>query len=60
LVDVEVAEAVPQGWDIWMKWEETRDAAGGVPPGLGTDAAVLRADGGRHLGFVRMVARKPT
>jgi len=34
--------------DLWMKWEEVRK----------NDFAVLRADGGRYVGFVRMVARR--
>ena len=48
LVDVELAESLPRGWELWMKWEEVRK----------NDFAVLRADGGRYVGFVRMVARR--
>ena len=56
LVDVELAHALPNGWGLWLRWEEARDAAGATK--RGSDADVIRADSGRYLGFVRMVARR--
>jgi cyclopropane fatty-acyl-phospholipid synthase-like methyltransferase len=56
LVDVETADLLPEGWRIWLGWEKgiRLTGAGHFPP----DDEVLEADGGRYLGFVRMVARK--
>jgi cyclopropane fatty-acyl-phospholipid synthase-like methyltransferase len=60
LVDVEVADAVADGWKDWLRFDEAtlttldgwrRDAALNA-------AAMLRADRGKHLGFSRVVARK--
>jgi cyclopropane fatty-acyl-phospholipid synthase-like methyltransferase len=55
-VDVVVAELMPDGWREWLLWEEIcRDAGGGYAE---SHIEMLRADAGRHLGFVRVVARK--
>jgi SAM-dependent methyltransferase len=60
LVDVDVADAVPDGRQDWLRFDELtgpmldgwrRDAAA-------SSVAMLRADQGRHLGFSRVVARK--
>ena len=56
IVQVELSEAMPNGWSLWSQWEQTRDAT--VGPGRGSEAHILRADGGRYIGFVRMVARR--
>ena len=56
LVEIEVAEAMPDGWALWLQWERAVDAAGGKQ--FPSDIEVLEADGGRYLGFVRMVARR--
>lgn len=54
-VAIEYCEPIPDGWRLWMQWTDTRDAAGATK--RPSNAAVLRADGGRYLGFVQMVAR---
>jgi hypothetical protein len=46
---------LPDGWKLWLKWEEACDAAG--PRKHSSDAEFVRADAGRFLCFVRMVAR---
>ena len=60
LVDVDVADAAPDGWRDWLRFEEItgptldgwrRDAAA-------NSAAMLRVDQGRSLGFSRVVATK--
>jgi SAM-dependent methyltransferase len=60
LVDVEVADAVPDGWRDWLRFDEVtgptldgwrRDAAA-------NSAAMLRVDRGKYLGFSRVVATK--
>ncbi len=56
LVDVELAGLMPDGWRMWLEWERTTAAAGAniFPP----EDDVLETDGGRYMGFVRMVARR--
>ena len=51
LVDIELAEDLPNGWRLWLHWEEARDAAGATK--RGSDAETLRADGGSEEGWVR-------
>ncbi len=56
LVDIECADTLEDGWRDWMLFEEVKTA-------LGTnrnddELPGLRADRGRHLGFVRVVARR--
>ena len=58
-LEVERAEALPEGWDLWVQWHEFLNASGSRNrPGEVTELDQLLADGGRHLGFVRMVARR--
>src|SRR5690606_6894121 len=55
VVDVEVADQLEDGWRLWLRWEEVRLALDSdAPRGV---ADMLRADAGRHLGFVRVIAR---
>lgn len=56
LVDVESAGLLADGWRIWLDWERTLAEAGAnrFPP----DDDVLEVDGGRYMGFVRMVATR--
>ncbi len=56
LVNVEVADFIPDGWKYWLKWMEVcRDAGFRSSE---EDIAILRADAGQTLGFTRMVAHK--
>ena len=57
LVEVEVADALEDGWRHWAQHEEVAAATGAEI--FGSQAAALRADAGRYLGFARAVARKP-
>ena len=60
-LEVERAEALPRGCELWIQWHETLDPTGMShqgEEGAATELAQLRADGGRHLGFVRMVGRR--
>ena len=62
-VEVEVAEPLPGGWEQWVLWGEILEAEGGSsrPPEALDNAEELRIvkeDGGRIFGFVRMTARK--
>ena len=56
VVEIELADNMPDGWRVWLQWEDARDAAGATK--RGSDAEVLRADEGRYLGLARMVARR--
>ena len=56
LVDVERADVMPDGWRLWLQHEKAIDAAGTNQ--FPSDVQTLEADGGRYIGFVRMVARK--
>jgi SAM-dependent methyltransferase len=59
LVEVESCSCLKDGWKHWIRWEEARAAGGGGHSGFPSEAPALRADRGRFIGFVRMVARKP-
>lgn len=56
VVDVEVADNLPNGWDLWMKWETTAKASGLWK--RNGDVQILTADGGQFLGFTRVIARR--
>lgn len=51
LVDIELSETMPDGWKFWTKWAET---------GNSTDwyLEAVKEDAGRHLGYVKMLARR--
>ena len=55
-VEVMLADAIPEGWQLWLKSQEICLAQG--YPANREEAAMLRLDAGRNLGFTRMVARK--
>ncbi len=52
LVDVLVADAMPDGHEVWLDWQ--RAAA----PDNDVEIAAVTADAGRYLGYVRAVARR--
>jgi hypothetical protein len=51
-VDVELADTMPEGWRAWLDWQRA------VSPGNRVEIDALEADGGRHLGYVRAIARR--
>jgi SAM-dependent methyltransferase len=64
---VEVAEPMPHGWDMWVRWNLFEEAAQlhSRPWSAEEDRRLLteqdrdlKADGGKHIGFVRMVGRR--
>jgi SAM-dependent methyltransferase len=58
-LELEYAAELPEGWDLWVRWHEFLNAAGSKNrPAAARELEQLRADGGRHMGFVRMVARR--
>jgi cyclopropane fatty-acyl-phospholipid synthase-like methyltransferase len=62
LVEVEVADLVPDGWRRWLDWDEVSLELDYVPERFRARAPewieALRADAGRNLGFTRVVARR--
>jgi cyclopropane fatty-acyl-phospholipid synthase-like methyltransferase len=55
VVEVTTADLVPDGWEQWLHWTQVCAQAG---RGYEPEAELLRADGGRTLGFVRIVAQR--
>jgi SAM-dependent methyltransferase len=54
LVDVELADVMPDGWQLWLAWQKT------VAPDNRIEIAALESDRGSCLGYVRIVARRRT
>ena len=52
IVDVEVADAMPDGWQRWLEWHRA------VAPNNAPEIQALEADQGSYLGNVRAVARR--
>jgi cyclopropane fatty-acyl-phospholipid synthase-like methyltransferase len=57
-VDVESAEMVADGWDLWYRDLTACAAWSGTSVGEQSDAAMLMSDEGRTMGFVRAIARR--
>jgi SAM-dependent methyltransferase len=55
-VEVERAEPLPGGWDLWYRWSEVDAAWSGGDAADSGDAALLLTQSGRSLGFARVVA----
>lgn len=55
-VTVTHADLVPNGWRHWLTWLEVAGAHG--YRSSEEEAAMVRGDAGRNLGFARLVARK--
>lgn len=52
IVDVELADAMPDGWKLWLEWHRT------VAPDNQLEIRSVESDGGRHLGYNRVVGRR--
>ena len=52
IVDVEVADTMPEGWRVWLDWYNTAHPSGR------TQIEALKADQGQNLGYVRIVGRR--
>lgn len=55
-VDVEIAESHPEGWNLWLRFEQAQEYAGANFFPSGEEA--IAADGGQYIGIMRMVARR--
>ena len=56
LVDIELDDTQHDGWKDWLMFNEAKSAA--AMDGDGAETAAVRIDGGRYLGFVRVIARR--
>jgi SAM-dependent methyltransferase len=52
IVEVEVADAMSDGWQVWLDWQRTSS------PDNRVEIDALEADRGSHLGYVRVVGRR--
>ncbi len=52
IAEVELADAMPDGWRYWRDWQHA------ASPDNGVEIEALTADQGRYLGYVRAVARR--
>jgi len=57
LVQIELADTLEDGWRHWLLHEKVKPPERRVCP-FPPEAEVLEADGGRYIGFVRMIARR--
>lgn len=58
LVDVEVVDVLPEGHELWLRFEQALWDAGNHSDEQQSDIRVLTEDGGQYMGFVRAVARR--
>src|SRR5207248_2956950 len=52
IVEVTRADALPEGWQFWVDWLER------IAPENLIEIQALKADAGRHLGYVRAMSRR--
>jgi len=59
-LEVETAEMLPGGFELWLEWMELLESYGNAnrPQDIERELPVLRADKGRYIGFINMVARR--
>jgi SAM-dependent methyltransferase len=52
IMDIELADTMAEGWQYWLDWHRV------VAPDNATEIKALETDGGRYLGYVRLVGRR--
>src|SRR5262249_53898171 len=52
IVDVELADTLPDGWELWRDWLRA------VAPDNQVELSTLEADRGSYMGYVRLVGRR--
>jgi cyclopropane fatty-acyl-phospholipid synthase-like methyltransferase len=52
IVDVEVAETMPDGWKRWLDWHHV------VAPDNAVEIKAIEEDAGRFMGYIRVVGRR--
>lgn len=58
LVEIEVADGLADGWQLWAEWNECCAQAGAKAPLSAREAEMLRLDGGQTFAFTRVVAKR--
>jgi hypothetical protein len=51
-VGIEVADTMPEGWQMWLDWHRL------VAPDNEVEIKALETDRGNYLGYVRVVGRR--
>jgi cyclopropane fatty-acyl-phospholipid synthase-like methyltransferase len=57
-VEVELADSLPHGWQLWAEWNECCAQAWNGK-GVAREAEMLRLDGGQTFTLTRVVAKRP-
>jgi cyclopropane fatty-acyl-phospholipid synthase-like methyltransferase len=52
IVDVEVADSMLDGWQLWLDWHKV------IAPDNRVEIEAVQADGGSYLGYIRVVGRR--
>jgi ubiquinone/menaquinone biosynthesis C-methylase UbiE len=52
IVEIERADSMPDGWRLWLEWHTT------IAPENFLEIHSVKTDGGRHLGYNRIVGRR--
>ena len=52
IVEIERADTMPDGWQRWLEWQRT------IAPDNAVEINAVEADGGRNLGYFRVVGRR--
>jgi SAM-dependent methyltransferase len=52
LVEVELADHMPDGWQRWLDWHRV------IAPDNAVEISAIEADRGEHIGYARCVARR--
>jgi cyclopropane fatty-acyl-phospholipid synthase-like methyltransferase len=58
LLNIEVADTMPDGVGAWLQWKRARQAAGDNRPSVQTDIGVMEQDRGEYMGFMRIVGSR--
>jgi cyclopropane fatty-acyl-phospholipid synthase-like methyltransferase len=59
LVEIELADNLAHGWQLWAEWDECCAQAGNGKDWVEREAEMLRLDGGQTFTFTRVVAKRP-
>ena len=52
IVDVELADSMPDGWQFWLQWQAV------VAPNNLVEIRAIESDAGNNLGYVRVTGRR--
>ena len=52
IMEIEIADTLADGWRLWLDWQRA------VAPNNATELEAIEKDGGRYLGYVRLIGRR--